>query len=282
MPCMKQVSNWPALGLGTWRMGENARMRRAEVAAVRQALDIGYRLIDSAEMYGDGGAEEVVGVALAEALRAGDCKREELTIVSKVLPSNASLRGVIAACERSRQRLGIDTIDLYLLHWPGSHPLHETLQGFEQLRASGAISQWGVSNFDLAAMKKLIALPDGDRCAANQVYYSLGERGIDFDLKPWQQQRTLPLMAYSPIDQSALAGDARVAKIAAPLGLTAAQLALAWTLRDGNVIAIPKAVREEHLRDNFAAGSITLDAATLAALDALFPPPQKAQPLAVT
>lgn len=279
---MKQVGNWPALGLGTWRMGENARTRRAEVAAVRLAIELGYRLIDSAEMYGDGGAEEVVGLALAEVLRAGDCRREELTIVSKVLPSNASVRGVVAACERSRKRLGIETIDLYLLHWPGSHPLRDTLQGFEQLQAQGAITRWGVSNFDLAAMKKLISLPGGERCAANQVYYSLSERGIDFDLKPWQQQRALPLMAYCPIDQSALAGDARVAALAAPLGLTAAQLALAWTLRDGNVIAIPKAARESHLRENFAAGSVVLDAATLTALDALFPPPRKAQSLAIT
>lgn len=279
---MKHVGNWPALGLGTWRMGENARTRRAEVAAVRLALEIGYRLIDSAEMYGDGGAEEVVGAAITDALRAGDCRHEDLLIVSKVLPSNASLRGVVAACERSRARLGVDTIDLYLLHWPGSHPLRETLQGFEQLRAQGAIAQWGVSNFDLAAMNKLIALPGGERCAANQVYYSLTERGVDFDLKPWQQQRAMPLMAYCPIDQSALAGDTRVAALAAPLGLTAAQLALAWTLRDGNVIAIPKAVRESHLRENFAVGSVALDAATLAALDALFPPPRKARPLAIT
>jgi diketogulonate reductase-like aldo/keto reductase len=279
---MKHVRTWPALGLGTWRMGEDARTRRAEVAAVRLAIEIGYRLIDSAEMYGDGGAEEVVGAAVAEALRAGDCRREDLVIVSKVLPSNASLRGVVAACERSRARLGVDAIDLYLLHWPGSHPLRETLQGFEQLRTQGAIAHWGVSNFDLAAMNKLVALPGGERCAANQVYYSLSERGIDFDLKPWQQQRALPLMAYCPIDQSALAVDARVAALAAPLGLTAAQLALAWTLRDGNVIAIPKAAREAHLRENLAAGSVNLDAATLAALDALFPPPRRAQPLAMT
>jgi diketogulonate reductase-like aldo/keto reductase len=279
---MKHVGQRPALGLGTWRLGEHAHTRRAEVAAVRLALEIGYRLIDTAEMYGDGGAEEVVGAALAEALRAGDCRREELTVVSKVLPSNASLRGVVAACERSRARLGVDTIDLYLLHWPGSHPLRDTLRGFEQLRAQGAIAHWGVSNFDLAAMTQLVALPGGERCAANQVYYSLGQRGIDFDLKPWQQQRALPLMAYCPIDQSALAGDARVAALAAPLGLTAAQLALAWTLRDGNVIAVPKAVREPHLRENFTAGSVELDAATLAALDALFPPPRRAQPLAVT
>lgn len=281
MQHMKHVNRWPALGLGTWRLGENARTRPAEVAAVRLAIDIGYRLIDTAEMYGDGGAEEVVGAALAEALRAGDCRRDELIIVSKVLPSNASLRGVMAACERSRKRLGVDCIDLYLLHWPGSHALADTLRGFEQLQAQGAIAHWGVSNFDLAAMKRLVAMPGGERCAANQVYYSLAGRGIDFDLKPWQQQQALPLMAYCPIDQSALAGDARVAALAAPLGLTAAQLALAWTLRDGNVIAIPKAVREPHLRDNLAAGGIELCADTLAALDVLFPPPRKTQPLSV-
>ncbi len=263
-------------------MGEVARTRSIEVAAVRLAIEMGYRLIDTAEMYGDGGAEEVVGAAVAEALRAGDCKRDELTIVSKVLPSNASRRGVVAACERSRARLGVDTIDLYLLHWPGAHPLRDTVEAFEQLQTQGAIAQWGVSNFDRAAMNQLVALPGGERCAANQVYYSLGERGIDFDLKPWQQQRAMPLMAYSPIDQNALAGDRRVAALATPLGLTAAQLALAWTLRDGNVIAIPKAVREPHLRENLAAGDIELDAATLAALDALFPPPRRAQPLATT
>jgi diketogulonate reductase-like aldo/keto reductase len=149
------------------------------------------------------------------------------------------------------------------------------------LQAQGAIAHWGVSNFDLAAMKRLVAMPGGERCAANQVYYSLAGRGIDFDLKPWQQQRALPLMAYCPVDQSALARDPRVAALAAPLGLTAAQLALAWTLRDGNVIAIPKAVREPHLRENFAAGSGQLDAALLAALDGLFPPPRRAQPLAM-
>jgi diketogulonate reductase-like aldo/keto reductase len=278
---MKQVGNWPTLGLGTWRLGENARTRRAEIAAVRLAIGLGYRLIDTAEMYGDGGAEEVVGAAVAEALRASDCQREDLFIVSKVLPANASRHGVIAACDRSRARLGVEAIDLYLLHWPGPHPLRDTVAAFEQLQAQGAIARWGVSNFDLVAMKKLVALPGGQACAANQVYYSLAGRGIDFNLKPWQQQRAMPLMAYCPIDQSALAGDARVAAVAAPLGLSAAQLALAWTLRDGNVIAIPKAVRESHLRENLAAGGVTLDAATLAALDALFPPPRIAQSLAI-
>jgi diketogulonate reductase-like aldo/keto reductase len=274
--------HWPALGLGTWRLGESVRTRRAEVAAVRLALEMGYRLIDSAEMYGDGGAEEVVGAALAEALRAGGLRREEVVIVSKVLPSNASRAGVVAACDRSRRRLGIDRIDLYLLHWAGPHPLRETIAGFESLLARGAIARWGISNFDLAAMKRLLALRGGTACAANQVYYSLGQRGIDFDLLPWQRERGLPLMAYCPIDQSALAGDRRVAAIAAPLGLSAAQLALAWTLRDGGVIAIPKAAREAHLRDNLAAGGVTLDRATCDALDALFAPPLHATPLAMT
>jgi diketogulonate reductase-like aldo/keto reductase len=275
-------SAWPALGLGTWRMGEAAGSRRAEVAAVRQALEVGYRLIDTAEMYGDGGAEEVVGAALAEALRAGEVSRDELVVVSKVLPSNASRRGTVQACDRSRRRLGLDRIDLYLLHWQGSHPLRETLAAFEELQANGAITHWGVSNFDLGSMKSLLALPGGECCAANQVYYSLGERGIDFDLKPWQLERSLPLMAYSPIDQGAIARHLRLAEFARPLGLTAAQLALAWTLRDGGVIAIPKAVREAHLRDNLAAADVVLDVTTRSALDALFPPPRHASPLAMT
>jgi diketogulonate reductase-like aldo/keto reductase len=278
---MDTVGNGLALGLGTWRMGENARSRRAEIAAVRSAIAMGYRLIDTAEMYGDGGAEEVVGAAANEALRAGDCKREDLTIVSKVLPSNASRRGTVLACERSLKRLALEHIDLYLLHWPGSHPRADTLAGFEALRERGAIGRWGVSNFDLAAMQRLIALPGGAACAANQVCYSLSARGIDFDLLPWQRERALPLMAYCPIDQGALAAEPRVAALARPLGLSAAQLALAWTLRDGGVVAIPKSVREAHLRDNLGVASIELDAATRAALDRLFPPPQRAQSLAI-
>jgi diketogulonate reductase-like aldo/keto reductase len=272
---------WPALGLGTWRIGEDMRSRRSEIAAVRSAIAIGYRLIDTAEMYGDGGAEEVVGAALEEAFRAGDCRRDDLVIVSKVLPSHASARGVVAACERSRARLGLDSIDVYLLHWPGPHPLAATIEGFEHLRSRGAIGRWGVSNFDLAAMRRLVALTGGAACATNQVCYSLGARGIDFDLLPWQRERALPLMAYCPIDQGALAGDDRVAALAKPLELSAAQLALAWTLRDGGVIPIPKSVREAHLRDNLAAASIALDAATRAALDRLFPPPRRARALAI-
>jgi diketogulonate reductase-like aldo/keto reductase len=275
-------TSWPVLGLGTWRLGESIRARRIEIAAVRLAFELGYRLIDTAEMYGDGGAESVVGAALAEALRTGDLRREEVVVVSKVLPSNASERGVAAACERSLRRLGIDCIDLYLLHWPGSHPLGATIAGFEALRARGAIAHWGVSNFDLAAMKRLLALPGGARCAANQVWYSLGQRGVEFDLLPWQRERGLPLMAYCPIDQSALAANRQLAAIARPLGLTAAQLALAWTVRDGGVIAIPKAARDAHLRENLAAGTIELDAETRVALDRLHAPPRRAAPLAVT
>lgn len=272
----------PALGLGTWRMGESERERPREVAALRLALEIGYRVIDTAEMYGEGGAEEVVGQALAEALRAGSVRRDEVFVVSKVYPHNASRIGVRTACERSRRRLGLDRIDLFLLHWRGSHPLAETLAGFEALLAQGHIARWGVSNFDLAAMKRLVALPGGAACAANQVYYSLGQRGIDFDLLPWQRERGLPLMAYCPIDQSALAAHRPLAALAGPLGWTAAQLALAWTLRDGGVIAIPKAARESHLRENLAAGALTLDRATRDALDALFAPPRRATPLAIT
>jgi diketogulonate reductase-like aldo/keto reductase len=283
---MKQVrladgTQWPAIGLGTWRLGEKVASRRDEVAAVRRAIELGYRLIDTAEMYGDGGAEEVVGAAVAAALRAGDCARDELIVVSKVLPSHASLTGVVAACEQSRMRLQLERIDLYLLHWPGSHPLASTIAGFEQLAARGRIARWGVSNFDRRAMVEVLQLRGGAQCATNQVYYSLGERGPDFELRPWQRERAMPLMAYSPVDQGTLASDARLASLAQPLGLTAAQLALAWTVRSGDVIAIPKAVRETHLRDNLAAGAIELDAATLAALDALFPPPRRASPLAM-
>ena len=272
---------WPAIGLGTWRLGEQPSARHDEVVAVRRAIDLGYRLIDTAEMYGNGGAETVVGEALAAALRAGDCRRDEFVVVSKVLPGHASADGVVAACERSLERLRLDRIDLYLLHWPGPHPLVATIDGFEALRARGAITRWGVSNFDQAAMAAVMKLRAGSFCAANQVYYSLGERGADFDLRPWQQKRAMPLMAYCPIDQGSLAPDARLAALARPLGLTAAQLALAWTVRDDDVIAIPKAVREPHLRDNLAAGDLELDAATRSALDALFPPPRRRRALAM-
>jgi diketogulonate reductase-like aldo/keto reductase len=271
----------PSLGLGTWKMGESARAREAEVAAVRLALELGYRVIDTAEMYGEGGSEVVIGRALADALRASALRREELFVVSKVYPHNASRRGVPVACARSLKRLRLDRIDLYLLHWPGSYPLAETVEAFETMRAQGRIGAWGVSNFDRDAMDELIAVPGGGACAANQVYFSLGERGPGFDLLPWLRERRMPLMAYSPIDQGRLAGNAELAAIARGLHVSAAQLALAWVMQQPGVMAIPKAVREAHLRENLAAAELQLDAATLRALDALFPLPRRHTPLAM-
>ena len=271
----------PALGLGTWHTGESQRSRAAEVKAVRLAIELGVRLFDTAEMYGEGGAEEVLGQALAEALRAGDVRREELAIVSKVYPHNASLKGLPQACERSLQRLRLERIDLYLLHWPGSHPLRDTVAAFEALQARGRITHWGVSNFDTDDMKALWQVPGGEACAVNQVYYSLSQRGIEFDLVPWQRAHRVPLMAYCPIDQGALALEPELKSLAQRVGATPAQLALAWLLQRGDVIAIPKAVREAHLRENVAAATIELDAATLAELDALFPPPQGKEALAI-
>ena len=274
-------SSAPALGLGTWRMGESARERPREIAAVRLALEIGYRVIDTAEMYGEGGAEEVVGQALAQAMRAGTVTRDEVFVVSKVYPHNASRAGVRAACERSRRRLGLDRIDLYLLHWRGAHPLAETVAGFEVLVEGGEIARWGVSNFDVDDMEELLAVRGGRACAANQVYYSLGERGAGFALLPWLQRRGMPLMAYCPIDQGVLAGSRPLAELAARHRATAAQLALAWAMEQPGVMAIPKAVRETHLRENLAAASITLGPDDLAELDALFAPPRRKTALAM-
>lgn len=270
-----------ALGLGTWRLGEAARTRAAEVVALRYAIELGWRLFDTAEMYGEGGAEEVLGRALGEALRAGDVRREDLFIVSKVYPHHASRRGVAQACERSLARLGLECIDLYLLHWRGQHPLADTVAGFEALRERGLVGQWGVSNFGVADMDELWQVPQGTHCAANQVYYSLGQRGIEFDLLPWLRHHGVPTMAYCPIDQGTLAADAALQPLARRLRATPAQVALAWLVDRGDVIAIPKSVNREHLRDNLAAASIELDAAARTELDTLFAPPGSAQPLAV-
>jgi len=268
----------PALGLGTWRMGESARARRAEVEAVHFALEIGYRLIDTAEMYGEGGAEEVVGEALAR----GPVRRDEVFLVSKVYPHNASRKGTIAACERSLKRLRTDRIDLYLLHWRGEVALEQTVAAFEHLREGGKIRHWGVSNFDVDDLGELWDVDEGKHCAANQVYYSAGQRGIEFDLLPWQRQHRLPVMAYCPIDQGALARSSRLQVVARARGVTAAQVALAWVMRQPGVIAIPKAVQAAHLRDNLAAASIELSAAELTQIDAAFPPPARKRRLAMT
>lgn len=272
----------PSLGLGTWRIGEVAGRRKAEVAAVRAAIDMGYRLIDTAEMYGEGGAEEVVGEAVADALRAGDIRREELFIVSKVYPHNASRKGTPAACERSLARLGLDHVDLYLLHWRGEHPLTETCEALRTLAAQGRIRRWGVSNFDTDDMEELAsACGDVADCAANQVYYSVAERGPEFSLLPWLRERGIPLMAYSPIDQGALAKDAGLSKIAQRLGVTATQVALAWAISQPGVVAIPKAVRETHLRENLAATELKLSADDLTEINRLHPPPTRKTPLAM-
>lgn len=270
----------PALGLGTWRMGEDASQRGAEVRALRLAMDIGYRVVDTAEMYGDGGAECVLGQALAEALRDG-VPRDELFVVSKVLPQHAGEGGVLAACEASLRRLRLDCIDLYLLHWRGGIPLAATVRGFETLQRRGWIRQWGVSNFALDDLRELAAVPGGTGCAANQVYYSLSERGVEFDLLPWQRLHQMPLMAYSPIDQGGLVDRPGLRAVAESHRATPAQVALAWVLRRPGVMAIPKALRAVHLRHNWAARELHLGEADLAQLDRVFPPPRRKQPLAV-
>jgi diketogulonate reductase-like aldo/keto reductase len=264
----------PALGQGTWHMGEARRSGREEAAALRLGIELGMTLIDTAEMYGDGGAEEVVRAAIAGI-------RDQVFLVSKVYPHNASRRGVPAACGRSLSRLGTDRIDLYLLHWRGSVKLEETVEAFERLREAGQIGAWGVSNFDVADMEELAALPAGGRCAANQVLYHPARRGIEFDLLPWCAARGMPVMAYSPLSQGGgLLRAPALARVAARRGATTAQIAIAWSLRDGNVISIPKAVDAAHVRQNAAAGAIALNEADLAEIDHDFSPPAGGERLA--
>ncbi|MET3793850.1 diketogulonate reductase-like aldo/keto reductase [Aquamicrobium terrae] len=267
LPCGEPV---PVFGLGTWMMGERKESFADEVAALRLGLDLGATLIDTAEMYAD--AELVVG----EAVKG---RRDGLFIVSKVLPSNASHAGTVAACERSLKRLGTDRIDLFLLHWRGGVPLAETVEAFEALKAAGKIRHWGVSNFDTDDMEKLSALPAGGNCQSNQVLYNLTRRGIEFDLLPWSRERSMPVMAYSPIEQGALAGNRALQAVADRHGASLAQIALAWVMRGDGVIAIPKAVRPEHVRQNIAAADISLTQDDLAALDRAFAPPSRKRPL---
>lgn len=262
----------PAVGLGTWRMGERTVEREREVAALRLGLDLGLRLIDTAEMYGDGGAEQVVAEAVAG-------RRDEIFLVSKVYPHNATAAGCVEACERSLKRLRTDRIDLYLLHWRGGVPLAETLEGFARLVRAGKIRHWGVSNFDRSDMVELTSLAGGEAAQCNQVLYNLARRGVEFDLMPWLGERGMPLMAYSPIEQGRLASDRKLAAIARDLGATAAELALAWTLRRPGVIAIPKAVQAEHVRQIRRAAGLRLRPDDLAAIDRIFPPPGRATPL---
>ncbi len=267
LPCGERM---PVFGLGTWMMGEHKASFADEVGALRLGLDLGVTLIDTAEMYAD--AELVVG----EAVRG---RRDDLFIVSKVLPSNASRAGTAAACERSLKRLGTDRIDLYLLHWRGGARLAETLEAFGELKAAGKIRHWGVSNFDIDDMKELVGLPSGADCQANQVLYNLSRRGIEFDLLPWSRRHGMPVMAYSPIEQGALADNPAIAAVAARHEATPAQIALAWAMRADGVVAIPKAVKPEHVRQNVAAPDIALTAEDLAELDRAFAPPARKRPL---
>ena len=259
----------PVIGQGTWRMGENRDRRKDEVAALREGIERGLRVIDTAEMYGEGGAEEVVGEALAG-------QRDQVLLVSKVYPHNASRTGVAAACERSLKRLGTEHIDLYLLHWRGQHPLEETVEAFERLREQGKIGRWGVSNFDLDDLQEL----GEPACATNQVLYNPEERGVEFDLLPWQQRQNMPLMAYCPLGQGgALLADAALHQVAQRHGVTSAQVALAWALRQPNVLVIPKASDPRHLAENAAAAELQLSVADLQAIDSAYPAPTRKQRL---
>lgn len=260
------------LGQGTWNMGEDSRRHAEEVAALRLGLDLGMTLIDTAEMYASGGAETVVADAIAG-------RRQEVFVVSKVLPSNASRRGVHRACEGSLARLRTDVIDLYLLHWRGSVPLSETIEAFEGLKAAGKIRYWGVSNFDTDDMEELLCQPAGLGVQTNQVLYNLTRRGIEYDLQPWCRRHRIPVMAYSPVEQGRLGNDRRLEAVARRLGASAAQVALAWLLRQEGMIAIPKASRPQHVRDNRAALDLELTTEDLAELNRAFPPPRSKRPL---
>ena len=253
-------------------MGDDPARRREELEALRLGIELGMTLIDTAEMYGDGRSESLVG----EAIRG---ERDKVFLVSKVLPSNASRNGVARSCEASLKRLKTDRLDLYLLHWSGSHPLAETVRGFEDLLAAGKIRAWGVSNLDLDEMKKLVALPDGKACATNQVLYNLSRRGIEFDLLPWSQRLGMPIMAYSPIEQGRILGSKTLREVARRLGATPAQVALAWLLRKDGVVAIPKAATAAHVRENRAALDFKLRKEDLAELDRAYPQPKGPMPL---
>ena len=258
----------PVLGMGTWRMGENPRNRQSEIDALRHGLDLGLSLIDTAEMYGEGGAEEVIAQAVSD-------RRSAVFLVSKVYPYNASRTGTIAACERSLKRLKTDYLDLYLLHWRGSIPLAETLEAFQTLQQAGKIRSYGVSNFDAEDMQAATHLKGGNGIVTDQVLYNLMRRGIEWDLLPWCRQREMPIMAYSPIEQGRLLNNRTLQAIAQERGVTTAQVAIAWLLHQERVIVMPKSSRIAHVEQNFAALNLQLNAEELAALDSAFPPPTK-------
>lgn len=269
LPCGISV---PALGQGTWYMGESSSAAAEEVKSLQLGIDLGMTLIDTAEMYASGGSEKVVGKAIAG-------RRDKVYLVSKVLPSNASKRGTPAACEASLRRLGTDYLDLYLYHWRGGYGFDETIEALEQLVDQGKIRHWGVSNLDVDDMEEWTGEVGGNRVQVNQVLYNLTRRGIEFDLLPWLEKRHIPIMAYSPIEQGRLLRHPALAKIAQRYGVTPAQVALAWVMRRPDVIAIPKAASQQHVRDNRASADLQLDAADYAELDAAFPPPTRKRSL---
>ncbi len=271
LPCGERL---PALGQGTWNMGDDPACRADEIATLRAGVALGLTLVDTAEMYGDGRAEQLVGEAIAG-------QREAVFLVSKVYPHNASRRAMAKACEASLRRLGVDTIDLYLLHWPGAVPLAETVEAFEALRRAGKIRHWGVSNFDTKAMQALWRTPGGEAAQTNQVLYNLGERGIEWDLQPWLRERGVPVMAYSPFDQGRLLHDAALKAFAKECGMAPAQVAMGWLLAQEGVIAIPKAGHPDRLREHAATLARPLSKEELDALDGIFAPPTEARPLAM-
>lgn len=267
----------PVLGQGTWRMGEEPSRRESEIAALRLGIDLGMNLIDTAEMYAEGGAEVVVGKAISG-------RRDEVCVVSKVYPHNATLSGAIEACERSLRRLKTDYIDVYLLHWRGDVPLSETLEAFQRLKEQGSVLDYGVSNFDVADMEEAFALPGGDEIVTNQVLYGVLHRGIEWDLIPWSRERRIPIMAYSPVghnptEQKRLFGNRTIKAVAARHNATPAQIALAWFFRHPDMVVIPKASRPEHIRENRAAFDLQLTEDDLGELDRAFPPPKRRVPL---
>ena len=257
----------PALGLGTWYMGDKRETRVEEISTLQLGLDLGLKLIDTAEMYGEGKAEELVGEAIAG-------RRDQAFLVSKVYPHNASRQGTIAACERSLTRMRTNHIDLYLLHWRGNIPFSETIESFMALQKAGKIRYYGVSNMDLVDMQELLSLPGGEAVATNQLLYNLTRRGIEWDLLPWLRERKIPVMAYSPIEQSRLLSNPKLADFTRRHGMTPAQAALAWLLAKGGVIAIPKTGRRERVKENLGALDHDLSVEQLAELDRLFPPPK--------
>lgn len=279
---MKQVKiagqQVPAMGIGTWHMGERPAQRETEIAAIQAGISAGARVVDTAEMYGSGKSENLVGEALKP------FKREDIFLISKVLPENASQRRMEASLDASLQRLRTDYLDLYLYHWRGSVPLSETVAELQRLQTTGKIRSWGVSNFDIADLQELWALPGGDQAVANEDLYHLGSRGLDYAVLPWQRDHDLPLIAYSPIAQGDswghhLTTTPIVQQIAQAHHATIYQVLLAWVVRHPQVLAIPQTSSVAHMEQNIAATDLTLSATELAALDQQFPAPTSKQPL---